>query len=368
MAKITWLHFTDLHQGLSEQEWSFPNVFDEFCKDLKDLHEKVNQIDLILFTGDLTQGHKTRELQRKQFEGLNATLQDLKDCLAELGSHPKLVVVPGNHDLLRIDENLAVATALEDWHSKEKISKVFWSDANNEYRKAVELAFAEYQEWLKSPSIPLLDYNKGLLPGDFSATFEKDGIKLGVVGLNSAFLQLTDRNYKGELDLHIQQIQQKPSENEPPACHPNLAKWIEKHDVSILMTHHPDDWLSEKAKSHFNENIYTPGRFLFHAFGHMHDPKEIRFSIAGAKPKIFLQGASLFGREYFNSKNGKTEKRIHGYSLGSISIEGGQGSLEVWPRIATKALAGNYRFDRDTRFELDSSSGSYKEPFKLKKK
>lgn len=358
MRKITWLHLTDLHQGLSGQQWLYPSIRQAFYDDLEKLHNKINPIDLVLFTGDLTQGDKTKEGHKKQFDALESTLQDLWEHLAKLGSSPKLLVVPGNHDLLRPNSKAAVIKALNTWHLDEEVREEFWKDPNSEYRKTIERAFAEYQEWLESTQIPLVGYNKGLLPGDFSAKVEKDGIRLGVVGLNSAFLQLTGADYLGKLDLHVQQLQE--------ACSPDLPKWLGQHDFSILMTHHPITWLSKEAQDHFNENIYTPKSFLVHAFGHMHEPNQTTFSTSGSNPKRYLQGASLFGREtWLDDKNNKQQQRIHGYSIGSISIDI-EPTLTIWPRIATKALGGHYRFDRDTRFEIDEDTGSYQESLKKK--
>lgn len=356
MKKITWLHLTDLHQGLHGQKWLYPVIREAFYEDLEKLHKKVAPIDLVLFTGDLTQGHKAIEQQKEQFSSLEETLQYLWKHLAKLGSHPKLLVVPGNHDLFRPDEDDFVVIALKSWHMEEKIRTTFWDKPNSPHRKLIEEAFTQYREWLTSTKIPLVSYNKGLLPGDFSATYEKDNIKLGIIGLNTAFLQLTKEDYEGKLDLHVQQLQ--------PACSPDLPTWLDQHDMAILMTHHPTTWLSKEAQEHFNENIYTPGRFLFHAFGHMHEPNQVTVSSGGAKPKRQLQGASLFGLEKYKD----TIQRVHGYSVGSLSIEDSQAILEIWPRVANKAQGGYYRFDRDTRFELNDDSGSYKEPFMVKKK
>lgn len=356
LATITWLHLTDLHQGLHGQKWLYPTIRQAFYEDLEKLHEKISPIDLVLFTGDLTQGDKTIEDNKQQFEAFESTLQHLWEHLANLGSYPKLLVVPGNHDLFRPNEDLPIMVALESWHNKEKIRTAFWNNPNSDYRKLIEKAFTQYQEWLTSTKIPLVPYNKGLLPGDFSATYEKNNIKLGIIGLNSAFLQLTKEDYEGKLDLHVQQLQ--------PACSPDLPTWLNQHDMAILMTHHPTTWLSKEAQEHFNENIYTPGRFLFHAFGHMHEPNQVTFSSGGAKPKRQLQGASLFGLEKYKD----TIQRIHGYSIGSLSIEDNFGTLEIWPRIATKSTGGNYHLTRDPKFALDEDSGSYKENVPVKKK
>ncbi len=39
----------------------------------------------------------------------------------------------------------------------------------------------------------------GILPGDFSATIEKNSAKLGILGLNTSFLQLIGENVSPSL-------------------------------------------------------------------------------------------------------------------------------------------------------------------------
>lgn len=357
MATITWLHLTDLHQGLPGQKVLYPAIGQKFYKDLEILHKKINPIDLVLFTGDLTQGHKNIEEQKEQFRALDKTLQDLWGHLAKLGSYPKLLAVPGNHDLLRPPPINPLVKALKLWNSDEDIQQDFWNNKDSEYRQVVIKAFAQYQEWLDSTTIPKLEHSKGLLPGDFLATFEKDGLELAIVGLNSSFLQLTGENYEEKLDLNVAQLQS--------ACVPNLPKFLQQHHASILMTHHPFQWLSKQALSHFNENIYISGGFLLHAFGHMHQPNQQTFSTGGSQPRRYLQGASLFGLETCND----SIERIHGYSIVSISAEPqqNQGILEIWPRIATKNHSGSYQLTRNNHFDLNEDSGSFKEIVQLNK-
>ena len=93
---FSWLHLTDFHQGMRDQDWLWPGVKEIFFEDLKRLHDKSGSWDLVLFTGDLTQRGSAEE-----FEKLDRLLVQLWDYFAQLGSSPKLLAVPGNHDLVR---------------------------------------------------------------------------------------------------------------------------------------------------------------------------------------------------------------------------------------------------------------------------
>src|SRR6185369_517881 len=92
------------------------------------------------------------------------------------------------------------------WHQDAGVRAEFWDRAQGEYRAAVERAFAGYTawraRWLREHPVPArFGLRAGALPGDFAIAVERDGFSVGVVGLNSAFLQLADGDFRGRLDL-----------------------------------------------------------------------------------------------------------------------------------------------------------------------
>src|SRR5712672_4264401 len=93
---LSWIHLSDLHMGLTAQGWLWPMVKSELHADLGRMHEKSGPLDLVLFTGDLTQAGTS-----DQFGRLTHELEELWQIFATLGSSPSLVCVPGNHDLVR---------------------------------------------------------------------------------------------------------------------------------------------------------------------------------------------------------------------------------------------------------------------------
>ena len=96
MTSLNWLHLSDLHCGGKNNHWAWPMVREIVFEDLKRLHEKCGPWDLVLFTGDLTQTGSVEEFQR-----VDELLAELWRHLDSLGSSPKLLAVPGNHDLVR---------------------------------------------------------------------------------------------------------------------------------------------------------------------------------------------------------------------------------------------------------------------------
>ncbi|HYP28789.1 MAG TPA: tetratricopeptide repeat protein, partial [Blastocatellia bacterium] len=349
MGSIGWLHLTDLHQGQGSQSWLWPNVREKFYDDIEILHNESGPWDLVFFTGDLTFSGGQQE-----YAELNITLGKLWRRLKVLGSTPTLLPVPGNHDLSWRDSMMGSVIALKQWHKDKALRDYFWKTENNEYRKLVMDAFSSYMDWRESCDlVPRSDLNKGILPGDFSYTFQKGELRIGIVGLNSAFLQLTGDDYEGGLDLDVRQLN--------AVCKGDTPEWIGEHHASFLMTHHPYSWLHPNSQQHFKAEIYIPDRFLIHLHGHMHEHASQSIRAGGAPARRYLQGSSLFGLETWGDG---TTSRQHGYSAGRISIEGDQGTIKVWPREAILLDAGNREIVPHHKFGLDPGKNFSSETFK----
>lgn len=337
---IGFLHLSDLHQGMDTAHWLWPGVRQSFFKDLEAQHRKSGPWDVIFFTGDLTQRGS-----REEFEKLDATLERLRKHLKELGSTPVLLAVPGNHDLVRpaVDASVLV---LRHWKTEPELRRSFFGSSSDLSRRAIAAAFDPYLQWVKrsAPSQSAVQRTEGLLPGDFSVSLACNGLRLGVVGLNSSFLQLEGGDYRGRLHLDVQQLH--------VACGGDAMDWLEQQDLALLLTHHPVSWLSEPSRAHFLSEIYTPGRFIAHLHGHMHEPRSSAEAQGGGQLRHFFQAPSLFGLEEWAAENRQRE-RIHGYSAGRITLRSGQGELRLWPRRMVTKADSMRGMDRDTSFHLD---------------
>ena len=354
MRSFGWLHFTDLHQGLDAQGWLWPGVREILFADLEKLHERCGPWDLVLFSGDLTQRAAPEE-----FERLTQTLTQLWEHLKALGSTPSLLAVPGNHDLVRPDPRRPETLVLARWPTYPEVQVEFWRDPTSPYRKVVDQAFANYSDWLARQPFCALKLQPGLLPGDFSTVLTKGGLRLGVIGINSAFLQLTGGSFEGKLAVDVRQLH--------AACDGDAPAWVKGCDFALLMTHHPPDWLSPEARDHFFGEVIPPGRFAAHMFGHMHEHMATTLSIGGAAPRRQIQGSSLFGLESFG--DGKVDRR-HGYAAGRIAVDDrGEASLRLWPRAAKKHAARHWRIVQDLdAFELSDDQGTRPEPLPFTRK
>ncbi len=340
-STLRWLHITDLHCGMSEGKRLWPNVKERFFEDLAYVHERSGPLDLVLFTGDLTQRGSA-----ENFKELDEELDELWAELEGLGSRPSLVAVPGNHDLVRPDAKKAAVKAMRAWHDDKDIRDEFWRDASGEYRGVVSEAFKEYASFTerfvaRHPWPTGYTVTKGALPGELSVSFEKGGVRYLLVGLNSAFLQLDDRDYLGRLDLDTHQL--------AAVCGKDYPKEIRKHGVALLLTHHPTSWLHPRGLETFRGEMAPPGRFFAHLFGHMHLSRAATTTIGGAEALRETQGSSLLGLEAFGDG---TTQRMHGYSAGGLDIDNEQGDYVLWPRAAVKHMAGAYQMVPDNTFRL----------------
>jgi tetratricopeptide (TPR) repeat protein/energy-coupling factor transporter ATP-binding protein EcfA2 len=352
---FSWLHLTDFHFGLDGQNFLWPNLRQPFLDDLAELHKLTGPWQVVLFTGDLVQQGKPDEFKAMQQDVLGR----LWEKLAELGSgNAMLLAVPGNHDLCRPnpkDDDPAVDKLLEN-DSFNDIAAKFWSKPDGSYRAVIDNAFAAYTDWWNAAPHRPKDLTRGELPGDFACTLECGDQRIGIVGLNTAFLQLQGSDYKGKLVWNTQQLQ--------AVCGGAADDWSQRHSLCLLLTHQGPDWLTPEARKHGESEIAPAGRFALHLFGHMHEAG-IQTTRAGGNPNAtwLCKGASVFGMEKF----GDVDKlvRSHGYSAGKIEFEQDHANLRIWPRIATNKT-GPWRFIPDHEHaHLDSDQGTAAETLPL---
>ncbi len=315
--------------------------------DLAYLWKEIGPWDLVLFTGDLTQ-----KGTKEEFEAFEKYLLKLWDKFKAWGFEPKLLAVPGNHDLIRPSNATepALITLLHNW-DLPAVQTPFWENNNCPQRLLISTAFDNFSQWWQQTAIPKPDtLSYGLLPGDWSATFTKDGLDLGIVGLNSAYLQLAGGNFEKKLHLDVRQLH--------GACKENGAEWTRQQHSCLLLTHHPISWLSDEAQKHFSDEIhFPPERFALHLFGHQHEANLTTVSHGVGNERRGLQGSSLFGLEHWGENQ---TKREHGYSLSELQMEDSEYKLRVWPRRAIEKQGGGRKLDRDQSFNLDERDGGTK--------
>lgn len=320
-SMIRWLHLTDLHVGMNDQDWLWPRMRIKFRDDLRKISEAAGPWDLVLFTGDLVQ-------KGMEYAKLDEVFDDLWRWFAELGCDPELLAIPGNHDLQWRDAKDPVVTMLQKWDSESDVREGYWNEAGGPYRQTVMEAFSDYEAWWRDTTRKPDGVRHGELPGDFACTFTKGDLRLGIVGLNSAFLQLTAKRgrgrgtYRGHLAVDPRQFH--------GACDGDGVKWAESHHACLLMTHHPPEWLHKESLRVFDAEIMES--FFLHLCGHNHETRVLQELTGGAEhAALRWQGRSLFGLE--KAGNGKLD-RSHGYAAGELRMDDDtHGQLQFMPRV-----------------------------------
>ena len=343
---FTWLHLTDFHLNVTNKLWL--DIKSSFFKDLKNIYNKCDFLDLILVTGDLAQRGDPKE-----FEEAGNILEEIRNELEKLGSLPQILIVPGEHDLKRVKNHNPVVENLKGIaHSPQQIEKLCEKESkyHREIIKEITNSFENYDNKVSKKYFPASsEINNlifGIFPGDFSITIPKGGAKLGIVGLNTAFIQLADGDYKDKLFLHSCQFHE--------ACGGDGQNWARKHHVCLLMTHHPVAYLDEKVKRQFEE--YIGKHFTIHLCGHVHDANLKPIGDRG-RPVIWISsGCSLFGAEL------KEEKTSCGYTVGRIGffVKETRGNFILWPR--RKNCGG---FSPDSNIYIDEDEHTQPKYFEL---
>lgn len=335
---FSWIHISDVHFGSETHSQNWPTIKTALAEDVQKIVKRIGSLDFILISGDIAYSAK-----EEQYSTASVFFNELNEMLNSNGSNPYFLMVPGNHDIVRPDESDPMHVTLKHHYHEKPINDAFWHGTNNAYKDFTQNMFKNYAkwEWASEKKKPA-DYKTGILPGDFCCTLQKGNFKIGIIGLNTAFMQF----YSGDAykKIEISPIQLNAlTDNDPD-------KWCKSNTINLLVTHHGCDWYSEEAYNSYCENIYANGRFFAHYYGHMHKAYMLEASEGGAKPKRYRQGISLFG----TSKTRDGFERIHGYSAHSIAINAhSQLVEEFYPRRAIKLHDGSYKLAPDYQYNIE---------------
>ncbi len=374
---LRWLHLSDLHAG-GPGAALHHEMIDELADEITTMAKRVGPPDLIFFTGDLAY-HGVAE-EYAQVDDLLGRIHRWLAATHPDAPAPLLFAVPGNHDLARPqgrkareyhilpdydDGNAPGIRELRDelWKQRDVsfISELF-NDFMAWQRERViaplqaaehSLASAPEPTPLSSPARSSGDsvadparvctVYPSFFPGDLSVVVERDGVRLALVGLNSAWLQYSGGDFQGRLHIPLEQFQAALPSNVPS----DFFRGQGCTDAFLLM-HHPPSWLSPDGLDIFQRVIYKPERFDLCLFGHVHEARSELSVRSGGKPRNYFQAPSLFGLENYQTS---TESRRIGYAWGELRADRG---LRIWPRRMVPKGSGTERFDRDWEFEYEA--------------
>lgn len=195
MKEITYVHFSDLHIGDQLAVPLLSNVKEELLSDLEFIKKELGHIDIVFMTGDLVQTGAEEE-----FSEFEEFFDSLMPVLSDKGKSPIVFFVPGNHDLSRTSEpTSSVHQVMKNWTTNPDLRNDYFWNKDSEYIRYCEERFKYFDRYLRKYNEKHnLSPKYGLLPGDTYHTLDIKGVKIGVVGLNSSFLQIEGGNYLGD--------------------------------------------------------------------------------------------------------------------------------------------------------------------------
>ncbi|WP_199693788.1 metallophosphoesterase [Sorangium cellulosum] len=330
MAHINWLHLSDLRMGVNGSRLFDPEIREELERDLRLLHAKTGPWDALILTGDLTQHGSPKE-----FELVDVFLDSLLTYLAELGSRPVVLAVPGGHDAFwpRSDEHVAAwrdpvlrvsLRAARD--GKQHIRQPFWD--------AVVSAFEPFLAWQRRRCPPLTGGPEPTAPGDFAHVLQKDGLRLGVLGLNSAYPQLGPGGWAG---LHDVDTRFAGNAIETLVGDEGSGPWL-------VLSHHPPHQMLDVTRLELS--ALAKGRFFLYLSGHGRSSRPIEGP--------FFQARSLFG---MSDPDWYEPGYEPGYAAGGVDVAGER--FHLWPRLFVSSASRRLIAEADVhRFDL-TSEGSF---------
>lgn len=252
--KLIWLHFSDLKfkSSASAADTTF-RFLSQVLADIEDCQNRFGVPNLVIFSGDAADG------RAQDLTFLSGWLQANKKELVQIPS--AALIVPGNNDIARDSSEMGLLFRL--WNDSPDVREQFFWD-QSKLRAAVDVAFEDFRELSRTVYENIgRPVKSGALPGDGMLSLERNGRRIGIIGLNSVFSQIHIKSsLEGMLDLAQLEA----------LCNGNVGGWVQQHDLRILVTHLPPDRLDKSSLSRFYSEIAPPGRFHLHLCGHRHGP------------------------------------------------------------------------------------------------
>lgn len=276
MRPITWLHISDFHLRESHA-WSQDAVLSAMRSDIARRQKCGLTIDFILASGDLAFSGKKAEydLVRSFFEELS----DLTGVLCE-----RIFCIPGNHDVDRKRQTMAFAGARMKLLSESAIYAFLSNPEEREtLLKRLENFRAFQESW--SPNQARTWTPDGL---GYVSAIEFGDMRIGIVGLNSAWLAEGDIGDHGKLLLGESQVREAL----------RLVQEQTPHIV-VAMGHHPLMLLQNFDQAPTRRHIESACQF-FHC-GHLHEPDAQDAVYGNARCLTLTAGASFESRESHNA-------------------------------------------------------------------
>lgn len=273
-SEVSWLHLSDFHVGKDGYEEC--EMFERIVKHVKQRKDADGFVpDLVFITGDIADKGSAEQYERFWDEFLSPLHSVIGGDIIE-----RTFLVPGNHDLNR-NVNKTFDRA-EFGKSGER-----YFDPTSEgalHRKMLADRFKDYID------TDLTGYSNAFAEsaGAYSVCQDIKGYKLGVVGVNTAWL-CRDSADEGLLTLG------------KPLLETALKK-VHGSDLTIVLGHHPLDWIAREQQRPIKAILGQNHCLYLH--GHLHDAWGDPIYGGGESFIAVQSGAAFQARENDRWRNG----------------------------------------------------------------
>jgi WD40 repeat protein/GTPase SAR1 family protein/3',5'-cyclic AMP phosphodiesterase CpdA len=302
MARLSWLHLSDLLMTRGGTRLNWPEFREEFERDLRVLHQRTGPWDLVLLTGGLTMQGRPSE-----FAALYEALKTLWEFLRSLGSVPTLIAVPSRSDI--------ETPLFYDWADR-------WAERHHNHQTVV---------------------TENATAAGFYAVFNRQDLRVGVVGLYSANIFLNESLPR----IEVPTLQRTGGGD--------VHKWSREKFCILLLTHLPPWGIHPSSMGSIAERFVPGGEeTIFHLCGGWNNNLIPKAQITVTAGRVF-QARPLFGDALFQGPGADSSAdNLWGYAVGQLSVEDGIGRIQIFPRVLTLAYQERLTFISDHTFHLDS--------------
>ncbi len=271
---MRWLHLSDFHTG--KDNYGQRRLYSELINHIRSRCDQGDAPDFVFITGDLANKGIASEYELF-YEGFLSPLAGL----VESTNVPQILVVPGNHDVDRTAAEFVEAHTL-----LRRAPRLF--DPNEgglSQRRNLLPRFENFRDgdtswsgdhWLESER------------GAFTVSVELRGTKVGIVGLNTAWLSENDQD-RHRLTPGIPLLE-------------TALDAVGKCDVKIVLGHHPIDWFADEEVRPIQTLLAHASAFYLH--GHRHRSRADHYASGGAGFLSLQSGAAFQARESEQWVNG----------------------------------------------------------------
>lgn len=271
--KIRWLHLSDFHVGMDD--YAQRKMFDYIFTHVRKRKEGGFVPDFIFVTGDVADKGKDSEYETFWLEFI--------DPLQEIiggGITDRTFVVPGNHDVDR---------KLNPYFDRVEMAgaKSRCFDASPEGQRLRQMLIPRFKAFTENDITTV----KGAFSSDagaFATTIEIYGSRVGIAGINTAWLSKDDEDER-KLALGKGLLE-------------HALEKLGNHDLQIVLGHHPLDWLIPAERKPVTSLLAQHGVLYLH--GHLHHSWAEPTYGGGYQFLAVQSGAAFQAREGEKWRNG----------------------------------------------------------------